>query len=679
MNLLKQTALVLGLVSLGLGGVALFKNWRQKIAIMYAILCFIVAGWALSFVSHATLGGRLSKDIHWLFNLWLAPVGVSLISKFLSVPDGWGKWLVRISSVGAATLSLAIMFSVESLTQLDSFWFLVKFWPSFILIEYLHVMFADLVYRRPVDIDFISSAKRKALYAGLGISMAICTFDHIPQFGFLIPSMGNLLFAVYLTFANMVLNPQRILGLEALLSRFFAILILSLVITGYFALLYQYMSETFGLFLLNSFLLSVAILMLWTPLITFFRVIGAKLSKNQSELRREWVDRFKMDLDRVTSQVELNNLLESFFSQTLKSKAVRFEQDPAGVRVPSTVLSFFMNLRQRRDTPILYRSIIQMERDQVLTQERKTELDQLLQYLDLNRSDLVFPVFTPTPEAVAERTESSVPPLLALVLVDLPTSLDEWNVTVGFYSMIYEAVQDIALALMRIQQVESAMKKERLALLGEMSAGLAHEIRNPLGAIKGASELLGQNPDPKWAKVIREEVDRLNRLVSQFLDFAHTSADRPESRDLFELLEKTVSAALPALPSGVSIELIPPSKRMSVWVVPDQIQQVVLNLLYNAVKAVEGRPDPKIEFQTFETGFRITDNGVGMSEETLSRVFQPFFSAFKAGSGLGMSICQRLVHANDGTIQVQSRLGEGTTVKVNLCETKSSSLMTNPI
>ena len=95
MNFLKQTALVLGLVSLSLGGWALFKNWRQKLAILYSILCFGVTGWALSFVSFATLGGRLSKDIHLFFNIWLAPIGVTIVSKVLSNEDGWARWLFR--------------------------------------------------------------------------------------------------------------------------------------------------------------------------------------------------------------------------------------------------------------------------------------------------------------------------------------------------------------------------------------------------------------------------------------------------------------------------------------------------------------------------------------------------------------------------------------------------------
>ena len=72
------------------------------------------------------------------------------------------------------------------------------------------------------------------------------------------------------------------------------------------------------------------------------------------------------------------------------------------------------------------------------------------------------------------------------------------------------------------------------------------------------------------------------------------------------------------------------------------------------------------------TGFLVQDNGVGMSPDTAERVFQPFFSSFRTGSGLGLSICQRLVAANYGSIQIQSRLGEGTTVKVSLCETRSS-------
>ncbi|MBS1959900.1 MAG: hypothetical protein JST80_10535 [Bdellovibrionales bacterium] len=668
MNLLKQTALVLGLVSLSLGGWALFKNWRQKLAILYSILCFTVAGWALSFVSYATLMGRISKDIHWIFNIWLAPIGVLIVSKILSARDKWGKWFFRVSLIGAVPLSLSIMFSIHAITDEDWFWVLVRFWPTFILMEFIHVLIADLIKHQPVDIDFISTKKRRWLYGGLVVSLASCSFDHIPNMGYLVPSIGNLAFAAYLAFASQVMSPQKILGIEALLSRFFAVVILSLVITGYFALLYQYMSETFGLFVLNSFLISFSVLALWSPLVTLFRIIARRLFRSESEMRKAQVESFKLGISGVTSLVELGYLLEGFFRQAMKSKEPRLEFDLAGVRLPDSVKNFFTRLEDRWETPLLHRALVQMERDQVLTHERRHELDLLLQYLDHYRCDLIFPVF-------ADKK------VIALVRVEFLTSVDEWTVSLSFYALVAQALQALGPALQRIAQVESTLEKDRLALMGEMAAGLAHEIRNPLGAIKGATELMiqqeGQQKDGTWTKVIQEEVERLNRLVSQFLDFSHSNPENPETVNLYELASRVIDSFKPSLPKTATLELIPPSETIQAMIAPDQIQQVLLNLLQNALKATDGRSETKIQVQLFQTGFMVSDNGVGMSEDTLARVFQPFFSSFRTGSGLGLSICQRLVASNDGSIQIQSRLGEGTTVKVNLCETRSSLLMTS--
>lgn len=656
MNFLKQTALVLGLVSLSLGGWSLFRNWRQKLAIHYSVLCFVVSGWALSFVSYATLGGRLSKDIHWIFNLWMAPVGVSLVSKVLSQPDRWGKTLLGVSLVGAVLLSLGIGFSIPWLTDQSWFWALVSFWPSFIFLEYIHVMILDLVYRRPVDIDFISAPRRRWLYAGLGTSLLICSFDHIPGIDLFIPSIGNLLLTVYLVFLSLVMSPQKILNLEAIVSRFFATVILSLVITGYFALLYQYMSETFGLFLLNSFLISFSILVLWNPLVTFFRFIGRKLFETKKGWIQAQLDRFRLELGGVTSELELRHLLESFFWNFVKSRDVQIEKRQNLDLLPASVQNFLVQKRSEKELPILYRSLIQMEMDQLLGQEKKEVLGSVLAYMDHHQCDLVFPV-------------GDLHTLDAVVRVSLPTTLDEWSVSGSIYSQIFDALQGVGPALNRIQQVRSTLEKDRLALLGEMSAGLAHEIRNPLGAIKGASELFQTKPDPQWAKVIQEEVERLNRLVSQFLDYAHTSRDVPEMARLDELVQKSVAAIVPMVPERISLEVVYDSGMTPIQIIPDQVQQVLTNLIQNAIKAVQSTPDPRIVIQVQARGFSVSDNGVGMTEETRERIFQPFFSMFNQGSGLGLSICQRLVASNDGSIQVRSKLGEGTTFVVRLCET----------
>ena len=653
MNLLKQTALILGLASLSIGGWTLYKNWRSKLAILFSALCFCVCVWALSFVSAVTLDGRLSRDVHWFFNIWLSPIGVSILSYMVSGDDRFGRVLTGISLAGAVVLSAMVSLSLGHSTL---FWSLVSFWPTFILIEYLYVMFKDLVLKHPVNVDFISPNQRKVLYAGLGISLAICSFDHIPFWGYTVPAFGNLLFAVYLAFASQVFTPQKLLGFEALLSRFFATLILSLVITGFFALLYQYVSESFGLFLLNSFLISFALLVLWNPLVTFFRFLGRGMFQSEGNARRKQIEQFKLDLATVTVFEDLTPLLHSYFKMWMRAAETKLWFEEKDLVIPAAIEAFFKNHQQRKLTPILHRELVKMERDQVITSERKQELDFLTRFLDAYHCDVVFPVF---------RGKE----IVALLMVSVQTSLDEWTVSLGFYTRISDAVQELSHTLKRLEQIESAKEKDRLILMGEMAAGLAHEVRNPLGAIRGAAELMDVE-DP-WAKVIQEEADRLNRLVSQFLDFANAPKEKTEALNLVELVQTSLRHLRPLVPASVALEVNCPDDEIRIKAVPDHVQQILINLVQNALKAVEKSPDPRIEIRIFRYGFSVKDNGIGMSEETVSRIFQPFFTSFHKGTGLGLSICQRLVHFNEGRISVVSKPGVGTEMTVDLCAIKS--------
>jgi two-component system sensor histidine kinase HydH len=651
MNLLKQTALILGLASLSIGGWTLYKNWRSKLAILFSALCFIVSIWALSFVSDITLNGRISRDVHWFFNLWLAPIGVAILSYMISGDDRFGRVLTAISLGGAVVLSIMVSLSLGHST---TFWILVSFWPTLIFVEYVYVMYKDLVLKHPVNVDFISLNKRKVLYLGLGISLALCSFDHIPAMGYTIPSLGNLLFAVYLAFASQVFTPQKLLGFEALLSRFFAILFLSLIITGFFALLYQYVSESFPLFLLNSFLISFSAMVLWNPLITFFRFLGRELFKSEGSEKRKQLSQFKRDLATITVFDDLVVLLQSYFRLWMGAARTRILFREKDLLLPLPIADFFQLHQQQRVTPILHRELIKMERDQVMTNERKHQLDLLTDFLNQNHCDAVFPVF---------RGHQ----IFALIMVTAQTSFDEWTVSLNFYSLIFETLQELADTITRVNQIANEREKDRLLLMGEMAAGLAHEVRNPLGAIRGAAELIDPSP---WAKVIQEEVHRLNRLVSQFLDFADAPKETPEPVNLVQLVQTSLKNMQPLLPPNFQVEMHLPDQEVHVAVVPDHIQQVLINLIQNALKAAEASPQPKIELRVFHYGFAVTDNGIGMSEETVSRVFQPFFTSFSNGSGLGLSICQRLVHFNGGRISVVSELGQGTEMIVDLCAIK---------
>jgi two-component system sensor histidine kinase HydH len=664
MNLLKQTALILGLVSISLCGWTLYRNWRQKTAVLFAAVCFVLSWWALTFVSHVTLSGRTAGDIHFLLNLWLSPIGVLLLSQMLPAPNRVSQWLLGCSSLGAAFLSVLIM---SSHTDFPFYRDMVVFWPTFIFGEFLYLFWQDIILKKPVRVDFIPSDRRNWLYAGLGLCLLTCTLDHLPYLGFIIPSIGNLLLTTYLVFIAQVITPQKLLRLDALFSRFLAIVTLSLIITGFFALVYQYISETFPLFLLNSFLISFAVLVLWTPLVSLFRFLGSILFKKSSLDWNLRFQSFQLQLIEITDISSLEELLQTIFSSWLQANETHLVLESQFRRLPEAVETFFLR-GDSANIPILHRELIHMERHQLFTQGKKEELDSLLHFLDFWKCDIVFPVY-------------SGPALVALIKVAAPGVVVEWTVTPAIYNRILITVQGVGEVIHRITQIEAQTEKERLILLGEMAAGLAHEVRNPLGAIRGAAELIDSASSP-WGKVIQEEVGRLNRLVSQFLEFAHVPKEIPDRVNLNELVSTCVNnfSASAGIPQGSSVDCELYPQPVWVYVVPDQIQQVILNLMQNALKAMEQK-DTKIEnnrvkVQVFKAGFAVADHGIGMSESLQKKVFQPFFTSFAKGTGLGLSICQHLIQLNYGDIKIESKENEGTRMIVSLREQEWKSCST---
>ncbi len=646
MNLLKQTALILGLASLSLGSWTLFRDWRNKISILFSLVCFIVAVWSLSFVSHATLFGRLSYDVHLFCNVLLVPFTLELISRiFLKEKDRFSSILVAVSLAGAAVLGIMILFSLGSG---DLFRNLVIFWPTLILLHYGHVIGLEVMRSGRLRDDSISPSRKLLLYAGLGLTLSICTFDHIPRYGFALPAIGNLLFTLYLFFANQVIVPEKLPGLEALASRFLAVLTLSLVITGFFALLYSYISATFPLFLLNSFLISFAVLALWSPLLTFFRYLTSRLfvSRKQDQLGK--MERFKLHSETITDRAALFDAVKEFAKRELGFNFLELELLPAESVLPALVASHFAEANALRQVPFLYRAFLEREREQVLTQDRKRDLELQMEYLRILECDFLSVLPVDEERVLRVRIREHGP--------------RKTSAFTGF-NRVLEFLTHVAAQSTRVGQIERAREKDRLILLGEMAAGLAHEIRNPLGAIRGAVNLIEPEPGP-WGRVIREEVDRLNRLVSQFLDFSRSHEDKRETATTGDLVQQVVKQLEAGVPAPVRVEVENRSSDGMICVVPDSIRQVISNVMNNSLKALEGVNDPRIGVTILPTGFQISDNGIGMDEETISRVFHPFFTGFKVGSGLGLSICEKLVRADRGRIAIQSAPGRGTVVSV---------------
>ncbi len=227
---------------------------------------------------------------------------------------------------------------------------------------------------------------------------------------------------------------------------------------------------------------------------------------------------------------------------------------------------------------------------------------------------------------------------------------------------------------------EEARRSERLAALGQMSAGLAHEIRNPLAVIRGSAETLQrklQSADPlttELAGYISSEVNRLNTIVTRFLDFARPLKPRAQPQALTPLVERALKAVRDRWPDArVEVERRFAEPLPNVNVDPDLCEQVFTNLVQNAYEAM-GSAGGKLRVAAAAAnsdgrrGVEITfeDTGPGVPEELREQIFNPLFTTKEHGVGLGLSIVSKIVDEHRGTLRLCSQEGQGACFKVFL-------------
>lgn len=224
--------------------------------------------------------------------------------------------------------------------------------------------------------------------------------------------------------------------------------------------------------------------------------------------------------------------------------------------------------------------------------------------------------------------------------------------------------------------LESDMERMRhLAHLGQMTAQIAHELRNPLTSIRGAAQLL-QQTDPngacaEFARIILNEVDSLNRIAEDFLDFARPLQLRTQPVPLGDLLRDFVQVWRPVCRErGVSLRLNAARDLPILWIDALRLNQVLRNLTLNACQAmpdggtltVSGRHDRAQQLAVIS----VRDTGLGMTPEEAARVFEPFFTTKAKGTGLGLAVVRKLVEAHGGTIDLTSKPGKGSTFTLRL-------------
>ena len=233
----------------------------------------------------------------------------------------------------------------------------------------------------------------------------------------------------------------------------------------------------------------------------------------------------------------------------------------------------------------------------------------------------------------------------------------------------------------RLLEMDST-RRDRLALIGTFAAGIAHEIKNPLGGIKGAAQLLARKLSgqelKEYTDVITRETDRLSGILDDILNFASPRKPRSEQHNIHQILD--YAREMVPLPDDRSILIeydpsIPP-----VTGDREQLVQVFINLIKNGVEALSEGGNVRIitrtvtDFHLAEPGLSrrnmvsitVKDNGCGIAPENLDKLFTPFFTTKKKGTGLGIAIAFRIVKEHGGFFSVESSHGEGTEVSVYL-------------
>ncbi len=238
-----------------------------------------------------------------------------------------------------------------------------------------------------------------------------------------------------------------------------------------------------------------------------------------------------------------------------------------------------------------------------------------------------------------------------------------------------------------LQQASELQRAAQLSFVGELAAGLAHEIKNPLAGIQGAVDILirrrdKNDPEREALEGMRHEVERIDSTVRALLDRARPRLVSVRASSLTDIVGRAVNLARAQLTDTatggrrVNIEFEPSADPITIPIDPAQIEDAVLNLIINAIEAADGDGQVKIRIARSENDraeefedeaiVEVSDNGRGISEEDLTRIFNPFFTTRPGGTGLGLPAVRRIARAHGGRVEVKSSPGKGSTFTVRL-------------
>ncbi len=496
---------------------------------------------------------------------------------------------------------------------------------------------------------------------------------------------------------------SRLLDLHELLGKATIFVVLSVLLSLLYGVLLVWMGENRDLFLFNTLLASSVVLILFEPLKLYLDERTTKLFFRE---RSNFALRIKTLGRRLTTVIELPQAIAQALDNLYESKRATH----VSIYMLDADGATFSLQGSRGPTPIAV--IDGKSHPSFLRYVLKLQSPVLRDFVErrLQNGPSISPVMPISADMEGEISIGSINPnssninmtlegaALLRVLDDTCASLliplrgsesvvgllclNDDRLSEAYASDEIAALMDLsdqlAVNIENSRLFGVLRERDRLAMVGEMSAGLAHEIRNPLAAIKGAAQELDPNriggDDGELLQIIIDEVDRLNGVVTSFLNYARPFREALGILMLNDVVRRTIALLRRDLAETVQIDVDLMEPMPDTVGDPERIQQVLINLLLNAADAMDRRG--KITVSTHMLWrddkaagvleLRVKDDGPGMSPEVLRRIFMPFFTTKAHGTGLGLPMCQRIVQHHGGSVEVQSVVGAGATFIVRL-------------
>jgi two-component system sensor histidine kinase HydH len=683
------SALLAALLILAIGASVVLRSRKDRVFTSFAAFTFTVSAWHLcTFIDAATA----SPVMRWL-SLWAAatipPTAIRFFRIFLAQPSiGGPKRGPRVTLAWTVAAYLCLIYSAIVVPIHETTWFLVPF--GVYVFGGLYRCVYDMYMQYRATTKRVERTRVGYLALGGFVATTLTLTDVLPRFGVAWPAIGNVLGILYLYFLSQTLFRNRLIDLNELVGKMAVLGTLVVMLWAVYGfLLYWIGVGQKGLYLLNALVASFVILILFEPVRSWLEnSINRWLLRQRTELRGR-IETVRRELPTI---VDVTDMVSRIMTALEESRRVTdasvylLDSDGAGFdragligQTPPERLdaNAERGLLDRVRQGYIDKDQLQRELDELATapdaETKRAPLIALKNRIDEMHAGVIFPLLG------SAETEQG-PWLLGLFCVR------DDRTESAFDADDVDTFRQLAIGAARViessQAYERVKERDRLAALGEMAAGLAHEIRNPLGAIKGAAQLLGKPSSAEETKefleIIVEEANRLNNVVTRFLDYARSERPGREGAgkvDLNQVVRKTEQLLRQEQTKNIELRLRIDEQLPQIAGDPESLMQVFLNLGQNALQAMPDggtleilttrRRRSRLGYGQFaEVRFR--DTGIGIPRDKLKKLFIPFYTTKQKGTGLGLAISHRIVNQHGGTIEVRSTIGQGSTFSVFL-------------